>query len=74
MWPAQSVIPASIFISETLAGESLGIAETADGDWLVRNAHTDLGIIDTKRQRLIRFLPPRGARKRANKAKRLSPM
>ena len=65
---------ANIFISETLAGESLGIAETKDGDWLVRYAEIDLGIIDTKRRRLIRFQPPKGARKHENKARRLSPM
>ena len=65
---------ANIFISETLAGESLGIAETKDGDWLVRYAEIDLGIIDTKRRKLIRFNPPAGARKHANKARRLSPM
>lgn len=65
---------ANIFISETLAGESLGIAETKDGDWLVRYAEIDLGIIDTKKRRLIRFRPPKGARKHENKAKRLSPM
>ena len=64
----------SIFISETLAGENLGIAETRDGDWLVRYAQIDLGIIDTKAHRLIRFVAPRSGRHKTNKARRLSPM
>ena len=49
-------------------------AETSDGDWIVRSARIDLGIIDTKRHRLIRFVPPRSGRHKANKARRLSPM
>lgn len=64
----------SIFISETLAGETVGIAETTDGDWLVRYAHIDLGIIDPKKHRLIRFVPPRSGRHKANKPRRLSAM
>ena len=64
----------SVFISETLAGEPVGIAETRDGDWLVRYAQIDLGIIDPRTNRLIRFVPPRSDRKRANKPKRLLPM
>ena len=65
---------ASIFISETLAGETVGVAETSDGHWIVRYAQIDLGIIDTKTSRLIRFVPPRSGRHKANKARRLSPM
>ena len=64
----------SVFISETLAGETVGIAETRDGDWLVRYAQIDLGIIDPKSHRLIRFVPPRSGRHKANKPRRLSPM
>ena len=64
----------AIFISETLAGEPVGIAETRHGDWLVRYANNDLGIIDPRSNRLIRFVPPRSDRKRANKPKRLLPM
>ncbi len=64
----------SVFISETLAGENVGIAETRDGDWLVRYAQIDLGIIDPKRHRLIRFVAPRSGCHKANKARRLSPM
>lgn len=64
----------AIFISETLAGEPVGIAETHNGEWLVRYANIDLGIIDTRTNRLIRFVPPQADRKRANKPKRLLPM
>ena len=64
----------SVFISETLAGELVGIAETVDGDWLVRYAHLDLGIIDPRRYRLIRFVPPRSGRHKANTPRTLSPM
>jgi hypothetical protein len=64
----------SVFVSETLAGESVGIAETRDGDWLVRYARIDLGIIDTKTHRLIRFVAPRSGRHKANQARRLSPL
>lgn len=60
--------------SEALAGETIAIAETRDGDWLVRYAQIDLGIIDPKRNRLIRFVPPRPGRHKANKARRPSPM
>ena len=63
-----------IFISETLAGEPVSIAETRNGQWLVRYATIDLGIIDPRRNRLIRFVPPRSDRKRANKPERLLPM
>ena len=64
----------SIFISETLAGEPVGIAETKDGDWLVRYDKIDLGIIDTTANRLIRFVPPRSGRHQENQTRTLSPM
>jgi hypothetical protein len=35
-----------LFLSEALAGEPIGIAETAPGDWLVRFADVELAIID----------------------------
>ena len=38
-----------VFISETLTGEAAGIAETDSGDWIVRFADIDLGIIDRRR-------------------------
>ena len=52
-----------VFISEAVAGEPVGIAETETGDWLVRFADIDLGIIDRRTKRLNRFgaaRPPRG--------------
>ena len=44
-----------IFLSEALIGEPVGIAETEAGDWLVRFAEIDLGIIDRRSKRLRRF-------------------
>ena len=51
-----------IFLSEALIGEPVGIAETEAGDWLVRFAEIDLGIIDRRTRRFRRFTaarPPR---------------
>ena len=44
-----------IFLSEALIGEPVGIAETEAGDWLVRFADIDLGIIDRRNKKLRRF-------------------
>ena len=46
-----------IFVSEVLVGEPVGIAETENGDWLVRFANLELGFIDQNRRRLHRRLP-----------------
>jgi transposase InsO family protein len=46
---------ASVFISQALAGEPVGIAEAENGDWLVRFAALDLGIIERRTNKLIRF-------------------
>lgn len=64
----------SIFISETLAGETVGIAETTEGRWLVRYAQLDLGIIDDRSNRLIRFVPTGSGRHEANDTRTLLPM
>ena len=51
-----------IFLSEALIGEPVGMAETEAGDWLVRFAEIDLGIIDRRTRRFRRFTaarPPR---------------
>ena len=48
-----------IFISEALAGETVGIAETARGDWLVRFAEVELGVIDRRTKKLRRVAPAR---------------
>jgi putative transposase len=49
-----------VFISEALIGEPVAIEETEDGEWLVRYAHVELGLID-KAGRLRRHKPPRPA-------------
>jgi putative transposase len=54
-----------VFISEALAGEPVGIAETERGDWLVRFADVELGIIDRKTRKLRRFAPARPGRRKA---------
>jgi putative transposase len=50
-----------VFISEALAGEPVGIAEGENGDWLVRFASLDLGIIDRRTKKLTRFTAPHPA-------------
>jgi hypothetical protein len=52
-----------IFISEVLVGEPVGIAETDNGDWIVRFADIDLGLIDRKAKKLRRFTAPRPGRR-----------
>jgi putative transposase len=44
-----------IFLSEALIGEPVGITETEAGDWLVRFADLDLGLIDRRSKKLRRF-------------------
>jgi hypothetical protein len=48
-----------IFLSEALIREPVGIAETEAGDWLVRFAEIDLGIIDRRSKKLRRFTAAR---------------
>ena len=48
-----------IFISEVLAGEPVGIAETETGEWIVRFANVELGCIDQNRRRLHRRRLPK---------------
>jgi hypothetical protein len=50
---------AMIFLSEALIGEPVGIAETEAGDWLIRFADIDLGIIDRRSKKLRRFTASR---------------
>jgi putative transposase len=50
-----------IFLSEALIGEPVGIAETEAGDWLVRFADIDLGLIDRRSKKLRRFTAGRPA-------------
>jgi hypothetical protein len=40
-----------VFISEAVRGETVGLAETERGDWLVRFMHVELGRIDRRTRR-----------------------
>ncbi len=54
-----------VFVSETLVGEPVGVAETETGDWIVRFASYPVGLIDRRTKRLRPFSAPRpGNRKR----------
>jgi transposase InsO family protein len=53
MWQGELV-----FVSETLIGELIGIAELETGDHVVRFCDLDIGLID-RRGRFVRFAPPR---------------
>lgn len=55
------------FVSETLAGEPVGITETASGHSVVRFAGIDLGIIDPRKERFQPFTPPRPGRRKAER-------
>ncbi len=54
-----------VFVSEALKGEPVGIAETDHGDWIVRFADIDLGVIDRKTNKLHRFSAARPGRAEA---------
>lgn len=54
-----------VFVSEALAGETVGVAETRDGDWIVRFAAVDLGLIDRTSKKLRRFAAARPCRRTA---------
>jgi putative transposase len=54
-----------VFVSEVVAGEPVGIAETGNGNWIVRFCDLDLGVIDRKTGKLHRFAAPRPGRGRA---------
>ena len=57
----------AVFISEALVGEPVGIAETEAGDWLVKFADVDLGVIDRTKRRLRCFTAARPGRGEAAK-------
>ena len=40
-----------VFVSEAVAGEVVGLAETERGDWTVSFMHVELGRIDRQTQR-----------------------
>ena len=54
-----------IFVSETLAGEPVGVAETETGDWLVCFANHPVGLIDRRTRKLRPFAPARPGRRNA---------
>ena len=49
-----------VYVNAALAGEPVGLTETADGGWQVRYGPLALGVIDAKGERLV---PPRKARR-----------
>lgn len=54
-----------IFVSETLVGEPVGVAETESGDWIVRFADYPVGLIDRRTRTLRPFAPARPGRRNA---------
>jgi len=54
-----------IFVSETLVGEPVGVAETESGDWIVRFADYPVGMIDRRTRKLRPFAPARPGRREA---------
>ena len=63
-----------VFISETLRGEPVGVAETDSGDWIVRFADIDLGIIDRRSKNCMASARPGRAARKPNKRGTVSPM
>jgi len=63
---------AFIFVSETLTGEPVGVAETEDGDWIVRFADYPVGLIDRRSHRLQPFAPARPGRGKGHEQTRKS--
>jgi transposase InsO family protein len=53
------------FVSEAIAGQTVGIARRADGHWLVRYADVHVGIIDQHTGKLARLGPGRPPRTQA---------
>ena len=56
---------AQVFVSEALVGEPVGIVALESGDWLVRFADLDLGLIERKSRKLTRFTAARPGRREA---------
>jgi transposase InsO family protein len=56
-----------IFLSETLVGEPVGVAETETGDWIVRFADLPLGRIDRRTRTLRPFGPTRPGRPKTHR-------
>jgi transposase InsO family protein len=56
-----------VFVSEALAGEPVGIAELASGDWLVRFCTVELGLIERRSKSFHRFGAARPGRPEAGR-------
>jgi len=54
-----------LFLSEALIGEAVALAESETGDWIVRFADVELGIIDRTTKKFRRFMAGRPARHEA---------
>ena len=52
-----------VFVSEALAGQTVGVAETENGAWIVRFAGIDLGLFDRQSRKLLRFPAARPGRR-----------
>jgi transposase InsO family protein len=50
-----------VFVSEAVRGEPVGVAETEQGDWLVRFMHVELGRIDRRTRQFTPTWYPRRA-------------
>jgi putative transposase len=59
-----------VFISEVLASELVGIAEAENGDWIVRFADIDLGVIDRRSKKLHRFTAARPGHRKAEQTEK----
>ena len=59
-----------VFVSEPLAGEPVGIAETGSGHWIVRFADIDLGIIDRRTKKLHGLRAARPGRPQAERTQK----
>ena len=57
-----------LFLTEALAGEPVGIAETDGGDWIVRFLDVDLGLIDRRTRKIRRFAAPRPGRRKTERS------
>jgi len=55
-----------IFVSQTLAGEPVGLRELDNGHWLIRFADIELGLLDTRSKKFRRFAAARPRRCKAN--------
>ena len=54
-----------VFVSMALIGEPVGLAETADGDFVVRFLNVDLGLLERGSHRMRRCAAPRPGRRAA---------